>query len=259
MEKALQVTVLLICIFSVRGCDSDESCEIHEVCCENECKSWPACFLNTNKECFYDSHCVKDRKCVENVCIATKVTIACSTRIDCLKSINTSNTIDCCDGRCMPRENCTKIAAKKNITLTKTKTRTSPILLSSSCRLRCPSGFICINKTCSPLPTKRTTHATLTKQINEETQKEFTTGLLSAALFSVAVFISFVCICFLRETKYYRRICYDRDETTTTCPRHQRAQASERNTVRVLLPTYNLFSQPPPSYDEAMKNFTSKS
>jgi len=254
MKKALQVALLIICVYRVDGCVSDASCKIHEVCCKNQCKTWPACFLNTNKECFYDTHCVKGSKCVKNACIATKAAIACSTRNDCLKSINTSKTIDCCEGRCIPRANCSKTAAK-NITLKKTKAQTSPILVSSSCRLGCPSGFICINKTCHLHSTKRTTNATVVQQILEETPKNFATGILSAALFGVVVFFSFVCICFLRETKYYRRICSDIEEnTSSSCPRHQRV-VSDRNTVRVALPSYSLFSQPPPTYEEATRNF----
>lgn len=258
MELALKALVFIFCAsLRANGCEYDAMCKNHQVCCENRCTSWPKCFLNTNKECFYDTHCVRGKKCESHVCIMKKTaSIDCTTRVDCLLSTNTS--IDCCNGTCLYGENCTRtLPTEKNSTvIIKTKAvQTSPIL-SSSCPVFCPTGFECVNKTCTALPTvgHSTTEQTI-EELSDEQHSSINTGLLSAALFSAAVFISFLCFCFLKETKYYRRICFDNQDTLpTTCP-HQRSVSERIRTVAHVVTSYHLYDHPPPSYDEAMSSF----
>lgn len=247
--------ILVICWSIVHGCQNDSHCKTHQVCCGNKCKTWPRCFLNTDKDCFQHKHCKKGETCVNNACIRKSAPIKCTTQEDCR---STDTSLDCCHGKCLPSMNCTKPLQNNSRS---TITNLNLPVLVYSCKNICPTGSVCINRTCTRLITS--THTT-TRQVKEHTRDKLTTGLLSAALFSGAVLLSFVCFCFLKETKYYKKFCYEGHERTreslpTHCSRHQQSILNDsRRLIGATATTHGITiypDHPPPSYDEVVNNY----
>lgn len=199
--------VVALAMWSSMGysCKNDGQCQTHEVCCGRRCKSWPKCFINTNEECFYDTHCVKGAICVSNVCKPKNIRPKkCSKDQDCVyqkhsKTYNTLyNTSRCCGGKCFKStQSCLHIRINST-TITPNK-RLKPTCLTN---YNCPTEFKCIGGKCS-LQNNAVETSKRRDSSNDSTLSR--AGFLSAAILTSAVFLTVMCFCFLKETKYVRR------------------------------------------------------
>jgi len=291
MKELWRIVVVLVLglWFSLQSgysCDQDSHCEAHQVCCNKRCKSWPKCFLNTEKECFYDTHCVKGAVCIDNKCQPKSTpTAKCTKDQDCIYQKHSTsyssvyNTSRCCDGECFKIKSCLLI--KVNSTSTTLHKRSKPSCLTN---YNCPTEFECIEGEC----VLQNEQVQTTSKLKEEPKEPSLSraGFLSAAILTSAVFLTVMCFCFLKETKYVRRhIERTQDRSTLTernCttqevyhePRSNSAPSwvifprlyvyNERengndsdDTASINPPSYRSVCfehELPPSYDEAVNN-----
>ncbi|XP_031550903.1 uncharacterized protein LOC116288275 [Actinia tenebrosa] len=205
------VVFFVLCIFghlmdTALSCDKDARCKPHQVCCGKRCRSWPKCFLNSDMECYYDTHCIKAAVCVSNVCKPRKLLpTSCKTDEDCSFQKHSKSfdgivsTSKCCQGKCFKTKSC--LALKINSTLT-TPT-TSQAIGEQPCleTTKCPSELECINARCR---VKKVVDSA--KRNSKESDTTLSkAGFLSAAILTAAVFLTIMCFCFLKETKYAQR------------------------------------------------------
>ena len=188
-----------------QSCDKDAHCKPHQVCCGKRCRSWPKCFLNSDKECYYDTHCIKGAVCVSNVCKPRKLLpTSCKTDEDCSFQKHSSSydgiasTSKCCQEKCFKTKSC--LALKINSTLT--TPATSPAIGEQPCleTTNCPSELECINARCT---VKKVVDSHKKSKESDTTLSR--AGFLSAAILTAAVFLTIMCFCFLKETKYAQR------------------------------------------------------
>ncbi|XP_032240719.2 uncharacterized protein LOC5515147 [Nematostella vectensis] len=189
----LQVSLRLV-HQGVRACDRDSNCKPHQVCCDNRCRSWPKCFLKSEKECYYDTHCIKGAVCVKHECKPIESrTSSCQTDADCrdyAKHADSPNNLHgrkCCGHKCIKAKDCH---------LFNLSTTARPITRSNTTRQEHNSGVDCRNSSCTPIEVTET--STLEKSANTLSRA----GFLSAAILTAAVFLIVMCCCFLRESKY---------------------------------------------------------